>query len=310
MKKILSIASVLLICASLIMPLSAEDDYNQYIDTESAENTEDLSNLPDILQEPNERLLPRFVDNADLLSDEDEAKLTETLDEISERQDFDVVVLTVPALDDGYTEIMDFADDYYDYNGFGIGENRDGAVLVLDMGERDWWISTRGYGITAFTDYGIEYVGKQMVPYLSDGDYLGGFEKFAEYADYYINCAKSGEPFDISGNNSDYSDVEYDKGEYFKTVALKYSVISIIIGALLGFIPVSIMKGKLKSVSRRNDANMYMKKDSLNLTSQKDVFLYQNLSKTARPKETESSGGSSTHTSSSGATHGGGGGKF
>lgn len=52
-----------------------------------------------------------------------------------------------------------------------------------------------------------------------------------------------------------------------------------------------------------------MKKESLNITEKRDLFLYRTVSRTAKPKN-ESSGGSSTHTSSSGSTHGGGGGKF
>ena len=54
----------------------------------------------------------------------------------------------------------------------------------------------------------------------------------------------------------------------------------------------------------------YMKKNSLNLTRCGDMFLYNQVSRTAKPKEDSSGGGSSTHTSSSGETHGGSGGSF
>jgi len=55
-----------------------------------------------------------------------------------------------------------------------------------------------------------------------------------------------------------------------------------------------------------------MKSGSLNITESRDTFLYNTVTRTAKPKNTDSgsSGGSSTHTSSSGETHGGGGGKF
>ena len=36
-------------------------------------------------------------------------------------------------------------------------------------------ISTCGYGITAFTDAGIQYLGEQMTPCMADGDYAGAF---------------------------------------------------------------------------------------------------------------------------------------
>ena len=53
----------------------------------------------------------------------------------------------------------------------------------------------------------------------------------------------------------------------------------------------------------------YVREGSMSMKTVKDIFLYRNVSKTAKPKETSSSG-SSTHVSSSGRTHGGGGGKF
>lgn len=53
-----------------------------------------------------------------------------------------------------------------------------------------------------------------------------------------------------------------------------------------------------------------MKAGSMNITESRDMFLYNTVTRTAKPKDNDSGGGSSTHTSSSGSTHGGGGGKF
>lgn len=64
---------------------------------------------------PEERILPRLADEADLLSSEEETALLENLDEISERQQCDVVVVTVNSLEGKTAEA--YADDYFDYNG-------------------------------------------------------------------------------------------------------------------------------------------------------------------------------------------------
>ena len=80
---------------------------------------------------PDSRLLPRLVDEADLLSDSEESRLLTTLDEISERQNCDVVVVTVDTIGD--STATEFADDFYDYNGYGAGENRDGILLLISM---------------------------------------------------------------------------------------------------------------------------------------------------------------------------------
>ena len=113
--------------------------------------------------------MPRLVDQADLLTDAQEANLLSKLDTISNRQGMDVVVVTAETL--GGKSPMVYADDFYDYNGY----CEDGILLLVSMEDSDWWISTAGYGITAFTDAGIEYLGNRFVPSLSDGDYAGAF---------------------------------------------------------------------------------------------------------------------------------------
>ena len=65
-------------------------------------------------QIPEDRQLPLLVDNADLLTDEEESELEAQLDEVSERQAFDVAVVTVDSLEGKTAEA--YADDFYDYN--------------------------------------------------------------------------------------------------------------------------------------------------------------------------------------------------
>ena len=84
---------------------------------------------------PDERLLPRLVDGADLLDDSEEAGLQEKLDEISERQQFDVAVVTTDTLE-GKTP-QAYADDFYDYNGYGMGADKDGILLLISMEDRE-----------------------------------------------------------------------------------------------------------------------------------------------------------------------------
>lgn len=88
--------------------------------------------------------------------------------------------------------------------------------------------------------------------------------------------------------------------------------IALIAGFLLSFIITSVMRGKLKSVHSQPMADSYIKRDSMHLTKQSDMFLYRHVNRSRKPEHDESSysGGSVTHTSSSGRSHGGGGGKF
>ncbi len=245
--------------------------------------------------------VPRLVDEADLLSDSDEAILLDQLDEISERQQVDIVVVTLNSLE-GMSP-MEYADDFYDYNGYGFGDERDGVLFLISMEERDWYISTTGYGITAVTDAGREYMSEQFIDYLREGEYKETFTAFAGLCDDFITQAREGEPYDV----------DHLPKEPFEVVGSL--IIALGGGFLISLIATGIMRGKLKSVRSQSAANNYVKSNSMNLTKRNDLFLYRQVSRRKKPKESSSSsssssGGSRTHKSSSGTTHGGGGGKF
>lgn len=228
----------------------------------------------------------RVVDDAGLMNEQQVQALTQKLDEISERQQVDVIVVTQNSLDG--KEAMDYADDYFDYNGYGIGNDRSGVLLLIGMENRDWWISTRGYGINAFSSSDIEITGENISPDLSTGNYAEAFDRFADIADQYITDAKNGghpkEPFNW----------------------LKAIVIAVVVGLVVGLIVVSGMKKSLKSVHFQKAANYYTRENSVDISRQYDIFLYSHVNRIAKPKNDDHG----SHTSSSGASHGGGGGNF
>ena len=232
----------------------------------------------------------RLVDDANLLEDYEEEKLLEELDRISEKLNFDIVVVTTNFT--GGKSSMAYADDYFDYNGYGMGENYDGALLLVNMGAREWHISTTGYGIEALSDSDIDQIGEMVANHLSYGTYADGVELFAELIEAEVRDAKDTEKLDI--------------GEIFLRLLL-----AIIAGGVLAFIPVSVMKKKLDNVDAKKEASDYVRRDKIVMTEQRDMFLFSNISRRARPKDTGSrSGGSSIHIGSSGRSHGGGGGRF
>ena len=232
--------------------------------------------------------MPRLVDEADLLTASEEAALLSLLDEISQRQDTDVVIVTADTLN-GQSP-RDYADDFYDYNGY----RYDGILLLVSMEDRDWWISTCGYGITAVTDAGIDYLSDRFLPSLSDGEYAEAFEIFAQDCDELISRAKDGDPYDVGD----------EPKEPFKPVGTLLA--ALVVGLLVALVVTAVLKGQLKSIRAQDAAADYVNKDSLRLTTTKDLYLYSHTTRVEKPRD----GGSSTHSSSSGRPHGGGGGKF
>lgn len=250
---------------------------------------------------PDERLLPRLVDDADLLSESEESTLLEQLDTVSEARQLDVVVVTKQSLD-GKTS-TEYADDFYDYNGYGFGEERDGILLLIGMEDRDWAITTTGKGIPIFTDAGQEYMTDKFVPYMSDGDFAKAFMTYADLCDQFI------EQYDTNGAAYDVGNLP--KSPFNVPLALFGSVGG---GLVVGLIAATVMKSELKSVRAQAAAGAYTKPGSLHITDRNDLYLYNTVTRTRKPEPSSSSsgggGGSSHHSSSSGSSHGGSSGHF
>ncbi|MBE6638957.1 MAG: TPM domain-containing protein [Ruminococcaceae bacterium] len=233
--------------------------------------------------------VPKLDDGADLLSQEEERALLEKLSDITSRNEgVQVIVVTTDTLEG--KSPMEYADDYYDNHCFGAS----GVLLLVSTEDNDWWISTSGFGITAFTDAGIAYISDRFVPYLSDGDYAEAFDIYADLCDEFIAQARTGEPYDTWN---------LPKAPFG---FLKSGLIAVLIGVVVAFIAMSGMKAKLHSARQQAGASAYVKNDSLHITEARDMYLYSTVRRVRRENE----GGSSTHRSSSGRSHGGGGGKF
>ena len=242
----------------------------------------------------------RMNDSANVLTEDEDNELEDALEELSLRQSFDVVIATIESLESvDYTSMEEYADDLYDFCQFGYGADRDGVLLLVSVGDRKWHISTCGYGITAFTDAGIQYLGEQMTPDMADGDYAAAFRTFVQWSDAYIDAARSGRPYDV-------------KNLPREPLSLMYLFLALGIGLVLAWVVVGVMKSRLRSVAFQENAASYVREGSMNLTNQRELFLYRDVHRTehVEEKDSDSSGGSSTHTSSSGTTHGGGGGSF
>lgn len=239
-----------------------------------------------------------LVDDAGLLSAEDAASIESQLTGLAQKYDMHYVIVTEE--DPNISSAMEAADDFFDYNGYGTGDDRSGVLLYINMSTRDVWISTRGFGITTFTDAGIEYILDELVYSLGDEAYFETFETFTALCDDFTQQAKNGTPYDV----------DHMPQEPFPWISGLF--MCMVPGAIVGLIYILILRSQLKSVAPNESASDYMVKGSMHVTNSREFFLYRTLSRHERPKENSSGGGggSTTHRSSSGATHGGGGRKF
>jgi uncharacterized protein len=220
---------------------------------------------------------PLLVDQAEVLSSEEAIRVEKALQEVSDRYHVDVVVVTVESL--GGLSAMAYADDYFDYMGYGVGPDRDGILLLISMEYNDWCISTSGLCLDRFDDAGLDQVEEAILPNLRVRDFEGAFLSYANACDEVMD-------FDIVTN----------------------LLIAVAIGLVTALIVTAVFKSQLKSVRSQSGAANYMKPGSMNVSRANDIYLYKNVSRRPKPQNNGSGGGS--HRSSSGRSHGGRGGKF
>lgn len=246
---------------------------------------------------------PNIIDNYGLLSTEEIKDLQKKIDKIGEDYQLDVVLVIVDSL--AGKSPMEFADDYYDYGGYGYGESHDGVLFLVSMEYRDWWISTTGKAIDYYTDYGLEKITQRTIDAFSLDNYYLGYQSLLRMLDIFAKEAMTNRPYDIDHR-------------YIPFLFL----IQIIPSAIVGIIAASILRKTLISkhndVKRATGARLYTD-GNIAFTTNKDSLVYVEEDRTYSPVSSGGSsssggsyhsGGSSTHSSSSGQSHGGRGGKF
>lgn len=231
-------------------------------------------------------------DEAGLLTDAEYYELTDRLEEIRNKFSTDVAFVTTAQLVSETAQAS--ADDIFDYSGYGYGSEKQGILLYICSDSRLYALSTHGDDtIKKLNDDAIEYIEEKMLPLLKQDDYAGAAMAYAEACDMLLQTAADGKP--------------YEAPKSVASIILTY-VIAIAIAAAIAFFMMKNKLAQMKTATAKKEANDYVKPGSMNVTFANDIFLYSNVTQTAKPKNNDSS--SSTHTSSSGETHGGSSGSF
>lgn len=242
------------------------------------------------------------VDSAKVLTTEELESLKSKLAQISDENNIDVGVVTVDYLDG--KSAQEFANDLFEQNKFGKGENRDGILLLVATEDREWAMSTHGSAKEAFNEEGLDYLSGEFLPYLSDDDFYSAFENFADNAQELGTMYVAGDPYgegeyvDDENYPVDENIVEEEKGINNEV----WIPLSIVMGCAISLIIMMMYKSQLKSVKSESRADDYL--IDIKLVKSQDIFLYRTVTRTMRPKNTDTGGSSSGGGSSYGGSSG------
>lgn len=270
---------------------------------------------------------PKVYDMAKLFTKIELEELEKRAVEVSEQYKLDIVIVTID--ENGGKTSREFADDFYDINGFGYGENGDGILLLINMEDREAYISTCGIAIQYFTDERIEAILDVIYTNLAEGKFGSAADSFIYEAEYYIKNGIPNNQYTQSENgttvpennsvNSTTPNVPGNAGDKSTSTGRTvnpedripiFVAISFVIAGIFTLISVK----KHNYVPKTNEAS-YLDNGSINLIHVQDNHVdtrrtQRVIPKNPPPSSSGHSGRSTVHTSSSGRTHGGGGRSF
>lgn len=217
-------------------------------------------------------------DGEGLLTYDEAVELESSYADFAASHGFTPVLVTTNSFSGNSAEM--FAANWYDSHGYPY----DGILFLVSLTEGQWYILTSGACYERIPNWEAENIGGELVDYLRAGEFYEAFALFPELAyEAYTEESSEGHYGGVD------APVTHEKN-YGKTIA-----ISMAVGMGIGLIAVGIMAARMKTVRAQNTASDYVRPGSMQLTNQRDIFLYSHVSRTPKPK------------SSSGGSHGGGG---
>lgn len=264
---------------------------------------------------------PRVFDQAGLFSETEIIQLEEKIAQCRKSTKMDVVIVSAYA--DGERSAEEYADDYYDYGGFGAGKKASGVLLLYYMdgpGQPggECYISTAGTMINMLTDERIESILDDVYGDLGNRDFAGATGHFLEDVKAYVK----------EGVESGQYTYDRDTGEivrYHSIRLYEVAIAMVIAGILAGSVCLDIKKRyAMKQSSREisNSLQAYRADCAFHFSVAGDKMVNKYVRSVPIPRNTSSGSGgrghsgsssagrSTIHTSSSGSSHGGGGRRF
>ena len=200
-----------------------------------------------------------IFDDADILTDEEEAELESKIAESAAEYGCGVYFVSVKDFNHYAGTIEDAAGVLYDEYGMGIGEDHSGVLLLLSMDNRKYDLKVRGYGQTAFTIYGRNQLNDVFLDDFKEDDWYSGVSDYVDFSFEMIEMARDGHPLDENTNTT--------------TSRVAGVIACVVLAFLTAFLITSILKGQLKSAAKGTEASEYQT-GGVNLKDTRDMYTH------------------------------------
>lgn len=249
---------------------------------------------------------PIVVDDANLFTVSEEAQIEAEARTIIDTYQVDVVVVT--SYDPKPEQSQTFADDYFDYNGYGVGEDEAGLLYLIDMTNRVPTISTKGVMIDYINDHRLNELFDCSYDALASGRYGYSTLQLLHQLESFM-----AEGIEEGSFRYDAETGERLSGLYNKLTTGEF-IFSVIIGLIVMLTIIITVSAKYQMRGQTYhydvDANASFQVSTDDEKYIRSTVVHRNKVDSNHGGGGSSGGmGSSVHTSSSGSFHGGGSGR-
>jgi len=173
----------------------------------------------------------------------------------------------------------EFASETYgDYT-----DNENGIIIVHDDWNKSYSVFTSGNADEYFSDAAVD---SMKDAYDLNESYYGGLYACYELAEENLeNGYSGGYVYDGEPLNNDTDTI--GASEEKNGVSIIWLPVSLLIGLLVGFLIINGIASKNKSVKMQENATVYTRPGSMVITGSADNFLYNNVERREKPKQTE-----------------------
>jgi len=223
------------------------------------------------------------TDTTGTLSDSQWETLNTRAESITEKYKCDVAIIFIDEMTDN-DGAFEWAQYLFNYYNFGYGSDRSGVLLFISLAERDYALIARGFGNTAFTDYGKDVMlDRYILPLLGENRFFEAFSAYLDKAEEFLALARDGTPFDRGT----------DPNSEGLSLLFKLAII-IFLPLIVAFSICSLWKSKMKTARIAQTACSYIPPGGFQLTGRADMFLYRTKIRT-KIQSNSSSGGTTVN---------------
>lgn len=224
-------------------------------------------------------------DYADLLTDEEEAKLQAECERLRELTKADYVIVTNTLSGEDAGDYIGYIDNFYDDQGFGYDAPLgDGSAFLIEMTNRITYTSTAGRLVQSVSEDSLTSLNEEAASRMSEGA--------GSACEYYLKRMSKLVKYESTGGRS------------MAEIILPSLSVGFALALILTVIAVCMMKGS----DSKADLKAVHQKGNGKLITSRDVFVRQTETRRKIEKDdssNHSSGGHSSRSSGS-SSHGGG----